>query len=332
MKYLLDILRCPTSGQKLIFTSTLESSNPDSGNKFVSGILASEDGKYKYKITNGIPSFIEDSDTDSFGFQWSLYQKTQLDSFSGHNISESRFWQSTRWTPSELKDKLVLDVGCGSGRFSEIALNAGARVVAIDSSQAVDACLSNFPNNPNILIVRADIFSLPFDLESFDYIFSLGVIQHTIDPEKAFKSLIKFLNSDGKLCIDCYEKKWNTFILPKYLLRPLTKRVSNENLFSILKFFVAFLLSCSNLLSKVPIIGSFLKKIVPIANYHGILPLSKEQHIDWALLDTFDWLTPKYDYPQTYETVKKWLSKSGLKDTEVIQNGHLIARGRKIRD
>ena len=37
----------------------------------------------------------------------------------------------------EIKNKLILDVGCGAGRFAEIALKAGANLIAIDYSFAV---------------------------------------------------------------------------------------------------------------------------------------------------------------------------------------------------
>lgn len=40
---------------------------------------------------------------------------------------------ATGWIPAEMKDKWVLDVGCGSGRFAEAALSSAARVVALES-------------------------------------------------------------------------------------------------------------------------------------------------------------------------------------------------------
>ena len=171
----LNMLRCPKSKQRL----TLESN-----------LLVNEDRKYKYPIDNGVPRFVAKKNyADSFGMQWNLYSKTQLDSYSGHNISASRFWKATGWTEDEMRDKWVLDVGCGSGRFAEIALLAGAKVVALDYSSAVDACKSNFLNHPNLYVVPGDIYELPFESEVFSFIYSLGVLQHTPNPKKAFNSL-----------------------------------------------------------------------------------------------------------------------------------------------
>ena len=159
----------------------------------------------------------------------------QLDSFSGHNISSDRLKKATGWTGNEMKHKWVLDIGCGSGRFSEVALKAGAKVVAIDYSSAVDACYENLIGHDNIYIVQANIYELPFIKGSFDFVYALGVLQHTPDVSKAFLSLPPMLKSGGKLCVDYYEKKWAINILPKYWLRPITKHIPKPILFKLLK-------------------------------------------------------------------------------------------------
>ena len=89
------------------------------------------------------------------------------------------------------------------------------------------------------------------------------------------------------------------------------------------------LLLCSVLISKFPLIGGILKRIVPVANYYGILPLNGQQHREWALLDTFDWLSPEHDHPQTSKTIKQWMENANLRDIEVLKAGHLVSRGKK---
>lgn len=74
-------------------------------------------------------------------------------------------------------------------------------------------------------------------------------------------------------------------------------------------------------------VGRGLKRLVPVANYDGILPLSESQHREWSLLDTFDMLAPEYDQPQTPETVRRWLESAGLEQLEVLRAGHLVGRG-----
>ncbi len=322
---LVKILRCPASKQKLI----LEQSNV-SDFEIESAWLVSQDGKYRYPIQKFVPRFVPKTNyADNFGIQWNYFSKTQLDSHSGHSISSNRFWKTTNWKDSEMKDKWVLDVGCGSGRFTEIALDAGAKVVALDYSSAVDACYSNFINHPNLHVVQGDIYELPFNLEVFSFIYSLGVLQHTPNPELAFNALPKVLKNNGRICVDYYEKSWKSLLLLKYWLRPITKRLPKKTLFKLLQKITPFLLSASNLLSKFPFIGHILKKLIPVVNYYGILPLSKQQQLEWSLLDTFDWFSPQHDHPQTSKMAKLWMENAQLYDIEVIRLGHLVARGRK---
>jgi uncharacterized protein YbaR (Trm112 family) len=155
---LLGRLRCPNTGQSLM----LETQESD-GNAIESGWLVSMDGQYRYPIRNGIPRFVAESNyADNFGMQWNHFHQTQLDSYSGHPISTDRFWAATGWRAEDMKDQWVLDAGCGAGRFAEVALNAGAKVVALDYSSAVDACYANLKHHPNLHVVQGDIYALPF--------------------------------------------------------------------------------------------------------------------------------------------------------------------------
>lgn len=72
--------------------------------------------------------------------QWNDFPKTQIDSYSGQPIPEDGFWNTTGWTPGEIKGQWVLDVVAGAGLFSETTLKAGAVVIALDYSDVVD-CL-----------------------------------------------------------------------------------------------------------------------------------------------------------------------------------------------
>jgi ubiquinone/menaquinone biosynthesis C-methylase UbiE len=330
---LLDILRCPNSGKRLIALDVnLKKIDvlPSDTHEIVNGFVATEDEEYKYPVVNKIPRFVPESNyADNFGLQWNIFSKTQLDSNSGHPISANRFWKSTNWDPNKIKGTWVLDVGCGSGRFAEIALSVGAKVVALDYSSAVDACFNNLSHHPNLHVVQGNIYELPFVPDSFSYIYSLGVLQHTPDVSKAFFALPPLLLNGGQICVDFYEKTSNSIFLPKYLLRPLTKDLNKKKLFSLLEYLVPMLLFISNLVSKVPLIGKYLRRLVPVANYSGLLPLSKTQLKEWALLDTFDWLSPAFDNPQTPAKVVEWFRKSELKDIEIFRDGHLIGRGIK---
>lgn len=322
---LLGRLRCPKTMQKL----NLEVYQSRNG-EIIDGMLTSEDNENKYPIKNGIPRFVPDSNyADSFGLQWNLFAKTQLDSNSGQAISAERFWSATTWVKEEMEDDWVLDVGCGSGRFAEIALSTGAQVVALDYSEAVDACYENLKDHPNLHVIQGDIYHLPFLGNSFEFVYSLGVLQHTPDVERAFQALPGMLKSGGRLCVDYYEKSWKSFFYIKYYLRPITCRLQHQTVLNLVNVMVTVFLPVSRLLSAIPVLGRYLKRLVPVESYYGVYPLTEEQHRDWSVLDTFDWLTPVYDKPQTRNTIRKWMLQAGLDNVEVEKVGHIVARGQK---
>lgn len=264
----------------------------------------------------------------NFGLQWNRFRKTQLDSHSGIPVSANRFARETGWSEQTLAGKLVLDVGCGAGRFAEVALAAGATVVAMDYSSAVDACKANLPH-PKLHLVQADVYALPFEPCSFDFVYSLGVIQHTPDVEKTVKALVPPLKPGGELVIDVYGKDWKSWLHPRVWLRPVTTRLDTARLFRMVERSVPTLFRMSNAVGAVPLVGPHLRRFVPVANYSGQIPLSKAQLTEWAVLDTFDWLAPKYDQPQTAGTLARWLTECGLVETQVFKADHLTARGRK---
>jgi 2-polyprenyl-3-methyl-5-hydroxy-6-metoxy-1,4-benzoquinol methylase len=320
---LLQILRCPQTGQRLILDQ------PEyAGEQIRAGWLVSPDQQTRYPIRDFIPRFVRQSNyADSFGMQWNRFRQTQLDSHSGHPISADRFWRTTGWRAPELAEAWVLDVGCGAGRFAEIALGAGARVVALDYSSAVDACQANLGHHPNLHVVQGDIYALPLQAGSFRFVYSLGVLQHTPDVARAVAALPPMAAVAGRVCVDFYQRTWRSALLPKYWLRPVTKRLRRERLFAICESLVPKLLKASRVASRVPLLGSGLRRLVPVADYRGILPLSQEQHAEWSLLDTFDWFSPQFDKPQTPQTVRRWLEAAGLEQIEVLRADHLTGRG-----
>lgn len=323
----LELLRCPQCGGRFELTSPRLD-----GNEIESGILEC-DGvtRHTFPIARAIPRFAPPENyANNFGFQWNKFKETQLDSHSGTSISRDRFFHSTRWTPSDLKGKRVLDAGCGAGRFTEIALGCGAEVIALDYSSAVDACWLNNRTKGRLHCVQGDIYHLPFAPAAFDYVYCLGVLQHTPDVEAAFLSLVRAVARGGRIAVDVYQRTWLNVLSGRELLRPITKRMDRMRLFNLVeKFLVPLLLPVSVLIGRTPVIGRKLRRLVPVSNYDGVFPLSPAQLREWAILDTYDMLAPQYDNPQTRTTLTEWFERAGLRDVEVFNAGHLAGRGTK---
>lgn len=319
---LLEIVVCPDCGGDLSLLSSYSEVRPSTA------ALECHAG-HRFEVVNQIPRFVSASNyADNFGYQWSKFRKTLLDSHTGHPIFERRFYEQSGWRRKELLGKRVLEVGCGAGPFTEIVLQAGAEVVSVDYSPAVDACLANHGENLRLSVVQGDIYRLPFRRETFDFIFCFGVLQHTPDVEGAFKALPPLLRPGGKIAVDFYRKHWSNVFHSKYWLRPMTTRIPSERLLSLVEKWVPTLLRLSNLIAATPG-GRYTRRVIPVANYKGIFPLSEEQLREWAILDTLDWLGPTYDQPQTASTVEAWFRSVGLEEIQTVHPAHLTVRGRK---
>ena len=323
-KELLDNLRCPLTHKRLRLENPVEQDG-----EIESGLLTTEGGA-QYQVLHGVPRFVpKENYASSFGFQWNKFCKTQLDSHTGVPVSSDRFYRSTEWSPDILKGKKVLEVGCGAGRFTEILLAAGAIVTALDYSSAVDACWKNHYLHPNLNVIQGDIYNLPFQEETFDFVFCFGVLQHTPDVKKAFMSLVPQLKKGGRLAVDVYRKSWRVIFNSKYWIRPFACRVEPARLFERVEKWVPMLLPISIFIGSIPFIGRKARQLIPVANYKGILPLTNIQIREWAILDTFDMLSPRYDQPQSASTLLSWFMEAEMADIKVFHPEPLVGQGRK---
>ena len=121
-------------------------------------------------------------------------------------------WQSNmKWARLEgqikpLKDKLVLDVGCGNGYYCWRMLGKKAKyVVGIDPSLLFYSqfrAIKKYSPNYNIDLIPFGIESLPDKGLYFDTVFSMGVIYHRREPIEHLRQLSKCLKSGGEIIIE----------------------------------------------------------------------------------------------------------------------------------
>ncbi len=317
----IEHLICPKCNNSL--TLVTDEKTP----KIESGKLTCTSCRAEYPILRGIPRFVSpDHYTQAFGYQWLKHAKTQYDSNSGMPVSERRLQKETGW-PEKLTGEKILEVACGSGRFTEQLLKRDALIVSFDASVAVEANYESHGDNPSVLIVQADIYAQPFRDGYFDKSVCLGVLQHTPEPKKTIQYIVNKVRSGGHCVFDMYRKHrwyrqmWNT----RFWVRPFVRGMEPEKLYNLCKRYVYFMWPLARIITRLPFGQTINQKMmIPEKMKSGkYRKFSNEQQREWALLDLFDWLNPTYDQPQFIETLHAWLEEAGLRDvqTNIGYNG-----------
>lgn len=279
-----------------------------------------------YEVRDGIPRFVPgNGDTESFGFQWWMHPQTQLDSYTGRPVSRKRLFDVTGW-PEDMARQVILEAGSGAGRFTEVLLSTGAEIFSFDSSSATESNWQNNGHSPRLHLFQADIYKLPLRRAAFDKVLCLGVLQHTPDPEKAFKNLAEMVRPGGEFVVDVYWKGVTSLLHWKYLLRPITRRMNKGALYRVVAGTVPLLLPAAKSLRRFA--GRPGARLVPIVEY-STLGLPAKLNLEWAILDTFDMYSPTHDHPQTLRTVQRWYEKAGFAEVVVRRGSNgIVGKGR----
>jgi SAM-dependent methyltransferase/uncharacterized protein YbaR (Trm112 family) len=270
------------------------------------GVLASDCGR-SYPILKGIPRILPDaliSTSDagrwdtvrgevdkfssklertrrSFGFQWTMFRKID-------DGDMREFLAKTLWTPDSFKGKLLLDAGCGFGRYTYFAAKFGAEVVGVDLSAAIESARLNTAHLPNVHLVQGNLYSLPFPENRFDAIYSIGVLHHTPDPASAFSSVSATLRAGREFSIWVYDRA----------------DVRREAINSVLR----------SITTRLPHV--LLWKICGTAATHALEPrlqrLRNYVIIGSSRVGNFDWYSPQYQHHPTEREVLSWFQSNGF--------------------
>jgi SAM-dependent methyltransferase len=275
------------------------------------GTLACRTCGVAYPIVRGVPRFVSsDAYVASFSFEWNRWNTVQLDSANGRQESEVTFREKTGFTPDDLRGKLVLDVGCGAGRFLEIAADWGATAIGVDLSFAVEAAHRSLGARPGVSVIQADVNRLPFRPATFDAIFSLGVLHHSRDTREAFLNLPPLLKDGGDLAVWLYyytDRLYNwASDAWRWLLRPMPTWLVYAWSWLLVTLF-------SDLWT-APIMSRR-----PWLHLRRLLPVNTHPDRQWRILDTFDWYSPRYqDKDCSPARVVRWCREGGVRDVRVL--------------
>ncbi|HXH05125.1 MAG TPA: methyltransferase domain-containing protein, partial [Vicinamibacterales bacterium] len=200
---LLELVVCPDCGSALRLHADRRE-----GERTLEGLLSCPCGA-EYPIVGGIPRIFRGADLEfgiagggraradaarprdstadaaerakqrtrrSFGYQWTTFREM-------HPEFERNFLNYVHPIgPEFFPGKLGLDAGCGFGRHIYYAARYGAEMVGVDYSAAIESARANTSHLPNVHLVQADIYRLPFRRGTFDFAYCLGVLHHLPDP------------------------------------------------------------------------------------------------------------------------------------------------------
>ena len=246
-------------------------------------------------VIGGIPRFVKQEHLASFGLQWNKYEVAHEDE------DRATFQAKTGLSLGELNGLRVLDAGCGGGRYSKVAAEAGATVIGSDHSDAVDKAAALCAHLPSTHFVQADLKRLPFEPASFDLAFSIGVMHHDADTRAVFHAVAQMVRPGGRLSVWLYRRNqwWQELI--NNALRKRTIRMPPERLERWCKVGAR--------LGALPVISKTLNKIVSFSN-----------HPNWEnrVCDTFDWYAPQFQYHHTVDELCRWFQDAGYEGLVVL--------------
>lgn len=239
-KWLGEILRCPSCGGELDVT-VFKGSNTE----IFEGLLLCRCQLW-YPIIKEIPRMLLGKHRDDYSSFLTSYQQDipknlksqysqqittnsqvkdtfftiweRFPTFGINDKGKQKFYD--KWTAQKLglrsidelysfisSKKLILEVGVGSGqKLKMMAEHSSGKVIGIDLISTVEHAADNTRKMPNVAVVQADLFALPFKKDLFDFIISDGVLHHTPDSKQAFLSIVPFLTKGGEIAIRVYRK------------------------------------------------------------------------------------------------------------------------------
>ncbi len=273
---LLKFVRCPKCRGEL---------NPADAGLMCSGCAAT------FPVVGEVPRLAGEAYVASFGRQWNRFDVVRDEE------DEAIFRVKTGVDPRDLRGLLVLDAGCGGGRYARVAARHGARVVAVDLSDAVDRAAVTCEGLPGVQIVQADLLDLPLGDGAFDLAFSIGVLHHGPDPRAAFGQVARKVRPGGRLAVWLYRRN----APPQEWINSALRSVSTRLPARVLEPLCVGL----GALGGVPLANRALNKVANFSN-----------HPDWTLrvCDNFDWYAPKYQSHHTLDELSRWFAEEGYAD------------------
>jgi SAM-dependent methyltransferase len=326
---LLDYIVCPKCQKRFELKILTQH-----GDHIMEGSLQCEGCGTSYAIQEGIPRLLDQHTIDQrnkttaerFGQEWEDFDFIDIQRYTQQFLDwifpvQSEFFYN----------KLILDAGCGKGRHCVVSAKFHAReVIGIDLADgSVITAFRNTKDTPNIHIIQANLYHLPFKSDTFDYVYSIGVLHHTPEPKKASICLVEKVKPGGAISAWVYGKEGNWWVIS--LLNPIRKFITAKLPLPILKFF-AFVLSgiLKGLLRGVYVPvneNRWLQPISRILFYNDYLYYIARFPFREVYCIVFDHLLPEIAFYIDREEFSSWFTANRLEHVRITQRTKNSWRG-----
>jgi SAM-dependent methyltransferase len=202
----------------------------------------------------------------------------------------------------ELEGKRFCEIGCGLGILTNAAATGlGAEAWGMDLSTSVFRAAAEFKANPQVHFVQASIFSAPFKPQQFDFVYSHGVLHHTLSTKEGVRRAAQLVRLDGTLYVWLYGFDDVRISLPKRLAFAL--EAATRPLIARLPAAIATLV----LLPLIPVyqVASLFGRL---SGTHGSTYSPRQ-----AMHAARDRFTPLFAHRHEFEEVANWYRELGLK-------------------
>jgi len=204
----------------------------------------------------------------------------------------------------DFKEKLVAEIGAGTGRLIKLLSEVGAKhVVAIEPSAAMvplKAYTASLGSRMTYLQEKGDAWKY----DNLDYILSIGVLHHIFDPHPTIKNAYQNLKPNGKMIIWVYGYENNELYLNAIRpLRILTPKLPN---FALVMLMWALLIPLN--------IYIFLCRFLPLPMRAYMLDHMERLDQHSRRITIYDQLNPSWAKYYRKKEAEELLSKAGFRD------------------
>jgi len=150
--------------------------------------------------TDGASTSTDDHVVARFDEEWHRFDDAGN---SEHEAVFASYFDLVR--PEDLAGaRLALDAGCGAGRWALEVARRGVDVFAVDLGLSIEVAARNTRSTGRVLCVQADLADLPLRPQSMDFAYSLGVLHHVAETQRALARLVDVVRPGGRVLIYLY--------------------------------------------------------------------------------------------------------------------------------